>query len=449
MTKKLNLQLTGNPFVDSGIMALKTKLNKYSLEDIDIDDLYEITEYISELYLKENWKKNMHSIFPNSLIVNNAIKGDRQKLYVDFLNSLIEDIDDSSDEGNCISCGKRNIKSNYNKSAIPLTGSGALKNYFSFLGDGADYCPLCALLIQFSPLSMYSSGGKMIVLHSNSEKVMEFWSKKALNNINKQISLNNYTGCFNEGFTNPTNAVFRMIENVIRSHDERWTDENPSLNFYYFTNYNQGPELDIFVVPTNVFKFLTYIPSEERYNWTQIVKNGYNFVKWDKVKNEEDYKNYTNSVYNNLLYKKSILKYFFDLKKKKTLCSWKLLKYYMREVRNMDEKRLKTIKNLGDNLSEFIKENDSKKTLSNLEQASNYNSFRNILRKIIKMKIANQDTDLLFTFDEYVTYLFPEGNLTWRETQDLLLFRIYEVLNEWLIENEYVEKDIIENMEEN
>ena len=36
----------------------------------------------------------------------------------------------------------------------------------------------------------------------------------------------------------------------------------------------------------------------------------------------------------------------------------------------------------------------------------------------------SNDEDLLFTFDEYVIYLFPEGNKTWRETQDLLLFRI-------------------------
>ena len=48
--------------------------------------------------------------------------------------------------------------------------------------------------------------------------------------------------------------------------------------------------------------------------------------------------------------------------------------------------------------------------------------------------------ELLFTFDEYTLDLFPEGNLTWRETQDLLLFRIYENLNEWLVENNYIDE---------
>lgn len=80
------------------------------------------------------------------------------------------------------------------------------------------------------------------------------------------------------------------------------------------------------------------------------------------------------------------------------------------------------------------------KTLKELEMASNYNNFRNILRKILKNKINMGDEELLFTFDEYVISLFPEGNMTWRETQDLLLFRIYENLHDWLIENQYVEE---------
>ena len=112
----------------------------------------------------------------------------------------------------------------------------------------------------------------------------------------------------------------------------------------------------------------------------------------------------------------------------------------MKEVRNMDEKRIEVIKNVGDRLSDYIKDNDKFNTLAKLEQASNYNNFRNILRKILKNKINNGDEELLFTFDEYVRDLFPDGNMTWRETQDLLLFKIYENLHNWLIENGYAEE---------
>ena len=379
---KLNLKVTGNPFVDAGIFAVISKF-KIDLEDITLENLYVLSKQISELYTNSVWQKNMHTIFPNSLLVNPSIKENRERLYLNYLNSLIEDITPINEWGDCVSCGCRTSINTFHKSAIPLSGSGSLKNFFPFAAEGVDYCPLCALLIQFSPLFMYRSGGKMILLHSNSNKVMKYWANKSLEDIDKQVSLDLYTGCFNENFTNPTNAVFRIIGEIVKSYDERWISENPSLNFYYFTNYNQGPELDLFIVPTSVFRFLVFIPSDESKNWNNIIRSAYK-VNWDKVKEFDDYKNNPNEIYNRLLKNISILRFFYNFKLKKALCSWNLIRYYMMEVRFMDEKRLEAIKNMGDNLSDYIKNNDKKKVLTSLENASNYNSFRNILRKIIK-----------------------------------------------------------------
>lgn len=438
MSNDLELNITGNPFIDLGICALETKLKK-DISEISIDDLKAEAENIAKLYTKESWKKNMHTIFPNSVLVNPASTNDpnlREK-YLSNLNELIGSIEPIQESGSCMGCGRRDSLNIFGKDAIPLTGSKSLINYFSFANSGADYCSLCALLIQFSPLAMYRCGGRMIVLQSDSKKVMTFWTKKAIDNIDLQISLGEFSGCYNQGFTRPTNAIFNIISQVISG--KSWRRENPSFNFYYFTNFNQGAELDIYTLPNGIFNFLTEIPPDDWGNWSFIVKKAYRFVKWDKVESEDDYKNNPNSVYNNLLEGKSILKSFYTTKHKKAYCTWKLVKSYLREVRNMDEKRFEVIKDVGDRLSEYIKDNGDK-WLKSLEQASNYNNFRNILRKILKNKIYNGDKELLFSFDEYVVHLFPEGNMTWRETQDLLLFRIYENLHEWLIENGYVEE---------
>lgn len=440
MSDKLNLKYTGNVFVDAGIYALVSNFD-INIEDITKNHILQLFKQVASLYTNPIWNKNMHTIFPNSILVNNSIKGDREKLYLKHLNGLIDNLEPSTESGDCMACGVRNSTSSYQKNAIPLTGSKSLRNYFSFATEGVDYCSLCVALIQFAPLVMYRSGGRMILLHSNSNKVMEYWARKARKNINKQILTGEYTGCFNEGFTNPTNAIFRIIQSIVFSYDERWVDENPSLNFYYFTNFNQGPDLQMFYVPSNVFRFLAYIPQDNSSNWNLIVKKAYKFVKWDKVKEFDEYKNNPNEVYNRLLKEVSILRFFYDFKSKKALCSWNLVKYYMNEVRNMDNKRVNAIRNLGDKLSKYIKNNNKRKVLSDLENAKNYNTFRNILRKIIKNKMANNDYDLLFTFDDYIVYLFPEGNLSWKETQDLLLFRIYENLNSWLIEMNYVENE--------
>ena len=440
MSEKLKISITGNPFIDSGSYALSLRLNK-KISEITIDDLKSEAEKISKLYTSKSWKSNLHTIFPNSILVNSAStnKSNLKELYLSKLNDLIDSIEPVADNGSCMGCGIRNANNVFGRDAIPLSGSKSLMNYFPSANSGADYCSLCALLIQFSPLIMYGCGGKKILLQSDSENVMKLWAEKSINNIDSQFSSGQFSGCYNRGITRPYNAIFDIISQVISS-GRRWKRENPSLNFYYFTNYGSSPDLDIYTLPHGVFTFLTEIPSDDWNNWNFIVKKAYNYVKWDKVESNEDYKNNPNTVYNNLLEGKSILRSFYSTKFKKTYCSWKLVESYLMEVKNMDKKRIEVIKDVGDRLADYIKDNDSLKTLTSLENASNYNNFRNILRKILKNKINNGDEDLLFTFDEYVENLFPEGNMTWRETQDLLLFRIYENLHDWLVENEYAEE---------
>ena len=440
MIKSLDLKITGNPFIDSGIYAVSNLLKK-DIEDITISDMEIISKDISKLYTEIEWKKNMHSIFPNSILVNPAStnKENLNELYLNNLLDLINTINPIQQNGSCMGCGRRNSQKIFGKDSIPLTGSKSLINYFSFGNPGADYCSLCALLIQFSPLTLYRCGGKFVVLHSDSRKVMNLWAKNAIEDLNNQKIFGKYTGCYNKGYTRPTNTIFNMISQVISS-SSNWRGENPSFNFYFFSNYNQNPELEIFTFPTNVFNFLTNIPNEDKNNWNIIIKYSYRYIKNNDFVDEKKYKNNPNEVYERLIKGKSILKFFYSITKQKTHCSWKLVESYLSEVRNMDDKRIETIKNVGDRLSIFIKNEDKRKLIKDLEIASNYNTFRNILKKIFVSKIESNDEDLLFTFDEYVIYLFPEGNKTWRETQDLLLFRIYENLHDWLIENTAVEE---------
>jgi len=95
--------------------------------------------------------KNIYSIFPNSKLTkpSTAKLNNVDELYLNVLKQFIENIAPKSKEGTCIACGTRESLKTYNKTFVPLTSSGSLKNYFSFANDGAGYCPLCVLLIQF------------------------------------------------------------------------------------------------------------------------------------------------------------------------------------------------------------------------------------------------------------------------------------------------------------
>ncbi|BAW29299.1 CRISPR-associated protein, Cst1 family [Methanosarcina thermophila] len=436
---------TGNMFADNGIWAICQWAGKKDPKELEIVDIKECVSDIVPIYLTESWGKTLFSVFPNNAVTNPSVKNKEQRLK-EFFEGLISQTEPLKDAGNCISCGKRDVKDLRTKSEIPLIGSGSLINFFPFGQPGGDYCPACTLAVQFSPLVFYACG-KLLLIHSNSDKVMRYWAGKAIKDVRRQISVNNYSGCFDEGYKNPVNALFHIIEDIIIQYDENWVEENPSINMYHFTNYNQGPDLDIYRVPTPVFRFLACVKEPKQFTeWKKIVRRGY--FNWDKIKEGDEYKNRGNSVYINLLKGRSIVKYFIDNKNRQVYGDWELLEFYLTEVRNMGGKRLDTLKRVGDSLSEYIKGTENIKRLNQLEMASNFASFRNQLRFIEKDRIKISAQDPLFTLEEFMEDLFPEGNLGWRETQDLLLFRIYENLHNWLVEQDALKSELISSDEE-
>lgn len=164
---------------------------------------------------------------------------------------------------------------------------------------------------------------------------------------------------------------------------------------------------------------------------------------------EEEYKNLRNDVYERLLRGQSILGYFVDTNQRRTLVKWSFLEYYMKEVRKMEAKRLDTIKKVADDIAQVIKAKGNIKRLAQFETAKNYGEFRNVLRLIIKDRITAGFERPLFSIDEYEKYLFPEGNLSWKETQDLIVFRLYEQLHDWLVNNDKeIKEDLVEDEEE-
>ena len=111
----------------------------------------------------------------------------------------------------------------------------------------------------------------------------------------------------------------------------------------------------------------------------------------------------------------------------------------------MEQTRIEKIKQVGNLIAECIQESKDDKRLKQLERAKSYSECRNILRFVIRDRIKQGASEPLFSIDDYMEYLFPESdnlNLTpWRETRDLILFRIYEQLHSWLQEHGYVDYD--------
>ena len=100
----------------------------------------------------------------------------------------------------------------------------------------------------------------------------------------------------------------------------------------------------------------------------------------------------------------------------------------------MDQKRIETIKRVADEIALFIQQSPKGKArLQDLEKADRLHDFCNVLRRISKERIKLGAQAPLFSLDEFVGQLFPEGALTFRDTRYLVLFRLYEQLHGWLL----------------
>ncbi|MGH7886019.1 MAG: type I-B CRISPR-associated protein Cas8b1/Cst1, partial [Thermodesulfobacteriota bacterium] len=229
-------------------------------------------------------------------------------------------------------------------------------------------------------------------------------------------------------------------------------EENTSMQVFYFTNFGQTPELEIFYLPAPVFRFLRYAnQSEYKFAWSNIVRSGYQKVNWDKIESEEDYKNKQNLVYEYLLQDRSIIRFFVNPKERKNRGNWELLTLYLKEIQNMNEERIEAIKKVADKIANNLSKTGKDKRLGQLERAKSYREFQNILLYIIKDRLRHDEVDPLFTLDDYLKHLFPvsqDGITQWNETRYLLLFRIYEQLHDWLKNQDFIKNEIEEEPNE-
>jgi len=434
--------LTGNPFVDAGIFVLSELLNK-NIEEITPEDLKEPINTILSLYLSDPWRKNLYSIFPNNPITNPSIKN-KKVYFLKKMGILLDSFALLKNTGSCIACGRREIDQPKTKDEIPLTGSGDLVNFFPAGQAGENYCSVCTFAVQFMPLFLYNLGGKFLLLHSPSFKVMKVWTRQGIKNAREQLVSGVFTGCFDDGYKRGDNALFHIIEDVVLSYEEKWMEENSSVSAYIFTNYGQNPALEIIYLPADVFKFLVYVKAHKAYSeWKKVVKKGYS-----SLQNEEEFKWKPNRVYRRLLEDSTIVPYFLN-QDRTVIGGWEILTFYLMEVRKMENKRIETIKRVSDKMAKIIRLKDNTKRLFKIERANSYESLRGVFLNLVKDNITLRSSEPLLTLDELTQDLFPEGAYGWKEIRDIILFRLYEVLHDYLIaKKELPELEEIEEEEE-
>lgn len=424
--------VTGNPWVDGGIHAMAAMAEVDSPELLNPEHLEKISHQLIRLYQAPEWRKALYSFFPNRPGLTHPRLADIE-YFAQSLAVLQQQIQPLGQMGSCIACGRRNVNEDgqaYYRDYIPLTGAGGMRNFFPAAKEGTDYCAACVYAVQFCPI-ICVAGAKLLLPYSASNWLMKYWAESCWVGVNGQIGGGVYTGPSapnGERWLNPRNALFRLasfISNPLRIKDMPDT----TVRLFEFTNYNQGPELKVYDLAAEVFNFVARMAGNYSQAWKALVQNGYR-GKSDKTA-EENY-NALNLVYNNLLAGRGINGLFFRFRQRAVICEFALFEMYLQEVRGMADDRIELLKSVADDVVLYIKKRQDKAVIGRLERSKSLGEMRGALLEVQRKWVSDNRFEKAFVeFDQVISIVGPRVG-DWRTLRDLMLFRIYEQLQDML-----------------
>lgn len=421
--------LTGNPFVDTGQEMMAALARVDHISELTKEDVQPLVERLVSVYMQEGWRKNMHTIFPMSVLASPSYPNPKEPysaLLVEWFR--LWNSGESLETPCAISGTPAHIY--LSKSFLPMSDSVGY-NFQSASQKGTPVSAPIALALQFFPLALTKIGKMWGLPHFSNAAAQAKWADGMAVKVNFGEAVGS-SGVSDIGTSRPVNAFFRLIERLVR--DQRDFPRS-GVTLYLFNNFNQvdyTSATDIHYMPSGVFGF---IQAAENHNggrdWHKVVWRGYPSGR--KIEDEDDaLRRFNNTVYWNLLHDRSISGFFVDRKERCPIArgqgGWKLFSSYLKEVRGMDQARIENLKDLGDRIAPIIR--NRKRRLLALEGADSRGRLTDVLYKIATKDSAGKLDEPLITFDQLVGDLFPHDMQysDWREVKYLLLFRIYEQL---------------------
>ncbi|MBE9468111.1 MAG: type I-B CRISPR-associated protein Cas8b1/Cst1 [Bacteroidetes bacterium] len=450
---------TGDPFADTGGYVIQYLLeNDYPDKDID-----ELIELVTKIYVND-WGGKLNTFFLNSKITQPAFKGERKiSETTKYYKSLFEN--ENSEEGYCRISGRKTLLFSAGRDNSLLSGSGTFINFHHTFDSGIKLSKEMIIRMHFVPLGSILLSGRVALLKSNDDEISKFFVEE-----NTKYNLQNIASGIKEGvgksdFRNPANALFDFITNVLVEKPNQSIGGIVSLTLYHFTNFGASPEINIYKIPAMVFSFyalchkITY-----KKEWTNFVRSHYynsknkgaiynsttnNFEiekKGEKVNIlYNDYKIWTNSIYNKLLNGQSIVPNFLRWSEKGKELNFDIIRIYQQNIRNMKKETIDKIMELSVFIIKDRSEDEIKKLIIKLNGTSKAYELRRFLLGLVSDNYNKNNEKPLITVKDYTNYLFSDGGNT-GEIRDVLLISIYQKMHEM---NLKVKIELNNNVESN
>ncbi len=450
----------GDPMVEIGRLGLIefSKKDKFNT----LDELHKKVTRLFNIYTFKTSGRIGQVFSSNSKFTPNSTGknlNERMRQSLELYGDLIKE----SFDGYCLSCGKKDDLCSVGKTIFPLTTGNSNANFTSNFSNKFLMCKVCMTSLFFAPINMQKTTGSMGFMISNNKEINKFWSKETSCEFNANIIKN---------MDSLVDSKINIFENFIYNMIEELQEEGlfGDITFYLISNIDIDSNIEMIHISEKNMRFInriapkflnTKLTTTAKDEWNNLIfkysskdKNGKfrtrnepvkildvklnisvdDKVKKNKIKFEEDvidkknYKStmkYFNPLISNFIQGKSLLGIF-----KRSHTSWHLTEIYLKEIKEMREERLIALKKVADNLQVLNKNGDKefiRKVIFPIEITKSQSELRTRLRELMRKLLAKHDKPLLFTAEEMVLQILPNGE-SWYETKDILLIALYEKL---------------------
>lgn len=461
----MNFQTTGDPFIDAGRLAAQAVFRHQKLHSPTKENWLKAIDYVVTQYQK-HWQSKIDAVSLNGWVSHNANKKKARSIALKGFKDLFTRAEAGEGEvsGWCRGCGQNKALFTAGREILPLSGSGAFLNFHHAHENGVQLCVECLGALFMVPLAIMQCGKNLALLQTQTEVLQEFWLRNTVTQNLNNFARGNSESILRYSYGNIRNAFFSLVDSLIAEWYAAHRNFEPQdLRLFYFTNFGAKPECEIYDLPGSAFTFLWIVQNPNlpaiQSAWRRFVRRHYRIkeAQYDESSNawmktsgknkgelqDENYKNNPNKIHDMLLSGQNVLRLFYRRKEHKSLVPIEIVKAYILEVRFMKKERIDAVLRLADRISDLVQKENAPKLIHRLESSRFVYQFRAALLRLLKKSIAAGEETPLFTTEEYLTKLLPDGE-PWTDVRDLMLIRIYEKLHDFLQEkSEEIDEEAI------
>jgi len=381
---------------------------------------------------------------------------------MEYFNSLIYEKEDST-EGMCRISGKESKLFSAGRHNSMMTGSNPFVNFHHSFDSGIRLSKEILIRMHFVPLGSVLLSGKVALIKSNDDEISYFFTENNVKRNMRAIA----EGVSKSVHINVSNSLFAFVDKIISEIKTYKTlDKAASLTLSHYSNYKDKVSIEIYQLPATVFLFYSYCHKiNYKEDWQNFVRSYYSnsknkgaaynredetfkVEKKDEIEsiNYDEYKTWTNKIYNKLLNGQSIVPEFLQWSKKGNKLHFDIIRIYQQNIRNMKKETIDKILELADFIIKDRSEDEIKKLISKLNGASKAQDLRRFLLSLVSENYNKDNEKPLITVKDYTDYLFSDSGNT-GELRDVLLIAIYQKMHELNLKVE-IPEEIIENVEQ-